>query len=173
MMYVLLRSPSRVRSFTMALPIHDHEDYDEAPMPQPRGSELWDTVSQWMEALGTGATKEKLSKLDQNPEYKSWLDHQLLMGERASWSTREKDSKHVGTIMDLPSSLGREVGYRAVSHAGLLQKMRDLCIAQEWREWDEARLCCIEAAWFCLLFLCSSLLFVIVCCCVLLFAIVC
>ncbi len=121
-------------------------DADE-PQPRLRGSELWDTVLEWMKALGTAAAREKLANLDKCLEYRAWLEEETgLVGLVEGQKQWEPNSKHVVCILDLPSAMGREVGHRAVSHAGLLQKMRDLCFAQVWREWDEVKLCRIEAA---------------------------
>ena len=44
-------------------------------------------------------------------------------------------------LVHLHASCGREAGYRNVKPAGLREKMRDIMVAKEFREWEKAVLC--------------------------------
>ncbi len=72
--------------------------------------------------------------LDSDADYRKWLETEGVQeGEDFTKQTH-------CTILVLRADMSRNSGYRAVSWGGLQQKMEQLSIAQQWREWDTAKL---------------------------------
>ncbi len=108
----------------------------------------WDAFQTWAEAMGN--MKLRALALDEDEEYQAWLRQALEQtGEPKAKKARTEaeDWTQPGvapttvSLDTLRADFSRISGYRAVSPAGLLQKMRDIVLAQEWRDWDIAALC--------------------------------
>ncbi len=108
----------------------------------------WEAFQAWAEVMGN--TRLRALALDEDEEYQTWLRQALAQTgepkakksrtEAEDWTQPDMVPKTV-SLEALRADFSRQSGYRAVSPAGLLQKMRDIVLAQEWREWDVAALC--------------------------------
>ncbi len=94
----------------------------------------WRDVSAWLQRMGPQQFKELSVNLDTQTEYHRWL--------QAEGVVEVDDPKTRGhcSVQQLRADISRNSGYRVVSWSGAQQQMRQLCLAQQWREWDFAQL---------------------------------
>ena len=81
--------------------------------------------------------------LDADEKYKKWLANELGVAYSDTPPSFVKcaESDTDVSLVELKADPSRKSGYRAVSATGLVQKMKDLTIAGEWRAWDVVILC--------------------------------
>ena len=110
---------------------------------------LWLEIVPWVQSLGKRPLIQLLQGLDSmgpaGQQYWPWLSQELgVDGEPCSWMSSSEASGDI-SLAKLSSDPSRDHGYRSVTFAGLLKKMRDLTVAGEWRPWDVVVLCVIKA----------------------------
>ena len=121
---------------------------EDPVQPLPPRQALWQEIEAWAKAFGKRPLMELLQSLDASMDYQVWLATELGQPLDKEPNAFESTAEATGDLplVKLSADPSRQHGYRVVTHAGLLKKMRDLCIAGEWRSWDCVVLCHIVAA---------------------------
>ncbi len=118
---------------------------DDVQQPELPGEGVWNMLSGWMEELGATRCQELFCGLATDNAYRDWLLKQLDIedSEEIALALAAGAAAGQATVnaTNLPADLSRAVGHRAVMMGGLRQKMKDLILAQVWREWDVAEMC--------------------------------
>ncbi len=104
------------------------------------GEEFWKAAEDYLGSLPAGEALSFFQGLSKDAKYFEWLRTELgLSGNEPNCDINKY--KFEMDAAGLPADLGRGNALRAVSMAMLKKKMRDIAFAQEWREWDVAKLC--------------------------------
>ncbi len=102
---------------------------EEEAVDKPMTKE-WGSIQAWLEQLGPEALIAMNETLDTDPSYDMWLLEQLCIEDA------DAEAAEYCNLTQLRASALRNVGYRAVSVAGMIQKMQDIASARAWRDWD-------------------------------------
>ena len=113
---------------------------------------LWLEIVPWVQSLGKKPLLQLLQGLDSpsssaGQQYFVWLSQELGVvydSEPCSFLSSAEASGDI-SLAKLSPDPSRDRGYRSVTAAGLLKKMRDLTVAGEWRSWDVVVLCVTTA----------------------------
>ncbi len=104
------------------------------------GEQFWKETEDYLGSSPVGEALSFFQGLSADAKYFEWLRTELgLSGKEPT-----RDVNKYTLEMDaagLPADLGRQNALRGVSMAMLKKKMRDIALAQEWREWDVVKLC--------------------------------
>ena len=131
-----------------SLPDHDSSQEIVEKEWQPPCQSLWDEIEACFVKLGKRPMMKLMANLDSSIEYRKWLSRELKMPYTTDRCEFVSTAEACGdiTLTKLSADPSRQHGYRVVSAAGLVKKMRDLTIAGEWRSWDSAQLCVVTPA---------------------------
>ena len=106
------------------------------------GEAVWDNIKAYMDTIDMKAVIDGQYK-DEN--YKTWLKNELgLHAADFPSSDTSIEMSIVSNALGLVTGTGREFALRSVTLDMAQRKMRQLTIAQTWRDWDVFKICYLE-----------------------------
>jgi len=109
----------------------------EVPITCP-GDVVWGPIDQYLSQQGSQTMMEKFQQKDGS--YDAWLRDSLGVASDGAWDAIPSgEEKGLGTVplFACPVDYSRRQALRAVGYRELVEKMKAIVLAQDYRVWDE------------------------------------